>query len=291
MLNDALRHAVYAYAVRWLHIRSGYQGPEFAATKDCRQSEQEVRSYVWRRAKQAVMPALSRPSYRSILALLLITIAEMPPDVEDPGFGQLCNHALFGHLNLLRTPIKWRVDQALSLDSAFSTDSVPSKHGILRGMKPEYSSEHQHNRDVVFWLCVVSGCSRAVVQQLPSVILPARSGDHKVWQFIRQRTVIFDQSFKTLQGSQAPLPRDVAEVVLQHATACKTMYMGVINQLCDSLFYHGMTTAEDAAQAVLEESRRFHQVFDHLLSMCARDYTLLDAETQLNYRKLSHFLI
>ena len=101
--------------------------------------------------------------------------------------------------------------------------------------------------------------------------------------FSRQRTVIFDQMLKSLQGSHAKLPRDVAEVVLQHATVCKTMYFGAIDQLCDSLFYHDVPTVKADAQAVLEESQRFHQVFDHLLFMCTRDYTLLDESTQLNY--------
>lgn len=283
LLSDALRHAIYAYSIRWLHIRGGYTDFDTTSSRDSSQREQDVRNYVWNRAKQAVLPALSRPSYRSILALLLLTIAEMPPDADNAGFTQLCNHAMFGHLNVLTSPIRWRVTQPLPNGTDFQPRLGPP--GLLKGHREEYSVEHQHNRDVIFWLCVVSGCSRALVQQLPAVIRPARSGDHKIWQFIRQRTVIFDQSFKSLQGAQVPLPQDVTEVVLQHATACKTMYLGIINQLCDAIFHHNTSSVKAAAQEVLDESRRFHQVFDHLLSMCSRDYTLLNINSQLNYRK------
>lgn len=50
--------------------------------QDNQRDEQDVCASVWCRAKRAVMPALSRPSYRSILALLLLMIVEVPTEQE-----------------------------------------------------------------------------------------------------------------------------------------------------------------------------------------------------------------
>ena len=160
---------------------------------------------------------------------------------------------------------------------------------IVYGHTEKYNEVDKSERDNLFWLCVISSCSRGLLQQLPALILPLNSGDEKIWSSIRQRTEIFHQSFANLKGSHDPLPPGVAEVVLQHATACKTMYFAVINQLCDSLFYHKLLPVEETAQAVLEESHRFHEVFDHLLGMCARDYIYLSTECRLNYGKLNYF--
>ena len=286
MINDALLNAIYAYAVRWLPLRSAYRKAYGQADSECQRREQAVRSYLWHRAKQAILHALTRPSHRSVLALLLFTLAEMPAEDDDPGFVQLCNQALFSHLNALRSPVKWQVKPLSSSPPATSPAAAStSRNRLVWCLQEDRNEKHKQEQDNVFWLCVVSGCSRALLRQLPSTILPGSSGDEQVWKFIRQRTVIFDQSFRTLKGSQTPLTPDLAEIVLQHATACKTMYFGVVNQLCDSLFHHKLSPVEDTAQCVVEEVRRFHDVFDHLLTMCARDYIFLSSESQLNYCK------
>jgi hypothetical protein len=61
------------------------------------------------------------------------------------------------------------------------------------------------------------------------------------------------------------------------------MYLGIINQFCDALFHHAVESMDREAQRILVESRRFHDVFDQLLSMCAQEYLTLSAESQLNY--------
>lgn len=292
LLNNALRYTVYAYAARWLPLRSAYRKTSGHEFPEGQNHEQEVRICLWNQAKQAIFPALTRASYRSILSLLLFTIAEAPAEDFDAGFLQLCNQALFGHLSTLRAPMTWRVRSwQCPMSSNSAVHNPRQTNNIVYGHAENYSEGDKPERDNLFWLCVISGCSRGLLQQLPSLILPTNSGNEKIWSSIRKRTEIFQQSFANLKGSQDPLPPGVAEVVLQHATACKTMYFGVINQLCDSLFYHKLLPVQDTAQAVLDESHRFHEVFDHLLSMCARDYIYLSTECRLNYRKLNRFLL
>ncbi|OQV08091.1 hypothetical protein CLAIMM_12413 [Cladophialophora immunda] len=279
MMNDALLTAIYAYAVRWLPLQSAYRNTDDQGASECQSREQDVRSYMWRQAKQAILHALTRPSYRSILALLLFTSTEMPTEDDDPGFVQLCNQALFSHLHILRSPVKWQAKTLSPNQLAASS----SNDRVVWCVPEDGNAKHNQEPDNVFWLCVVFGCSRALLRLQPSFILLGNSGDEQVWKFIRERTVIFDQSFGTLKGSQTPLTPDIAETVLQHATACKTMYIGVITQLCDSLFHHKLLPVEIASQAVIDEAQRFHDVFDHLLAMCARDYMFLTSESQLNY--------
>ena len=82
-----------------------------------------------------------------------------------------------------------------------------------------------------------------------------------------------------------PLAQDVTTVVLQHATACKTMFLGMLNQFFDALFHTCLETVDEAANRVAIEAQRFHEVFDPLLAMYARDYLFLSAEVRLNYSK------
>lgn len=247
--------------------------------------EQSVRDQLWYWAKQSVTNVLTRPSYRSILTLLLFTLTEAPKDLDDPGFIRLCNQALFGHLHDLRSPMRWRVNPSTTTLVHGGALPAPQEYRLLEGQRIDFTGQHKHSRDQIFWLFVVAACSRGLIQQLPTSLLSRGMGDIELWDYIRQRTMIFDQSFRVLRNSASPLPQDVAEVVLQHASACKTMHLAMINQLSYSFMREDTSAREIAAQDLAEESRRFHEVFDHLLAMCARDYIMLSPQCQLNYRK------
>lgn len=226
---------------------------------------------------------MSRPSYRSVLALMLFGFTEMPVDTDDHGLNQLCSDALFSHLNYLRSPLQSRASRPLC---DFNT-VLPPNPGQASVPTPELMDDgresQKHMRGNVFWLGVIVDTTRSLLQQRPSILLPGRSGDEKVWNFIRQRTIIFDQSFRSLHGSPLPLTRDVTTTVLQHASACKTMYLGMMNQFFDAVLNYPPEFVEDAAERVVVESRRFHNAFDQLLAMCARDYMTMSGLSQLNY--------
>lgn len=284
-LNDALRHTIYAYASRWLPLRSAFENSHPGSSTAAQRKQQDIQWQLWQKSRQYILSVLTRPSYRSILTLLLFTVTEMPLDTEDDGIGDLCSQTLFSHFLRLQSPFK---PPALSPLSQ-STTAVPSRHQAVDYSMPKERQEvdlkHQHLQDSMFWLGVLCDSSRSIVHSTTSVILPGRSGDKQVWNYIRQRTVIFDQSFRVLHGSPLPLSPDVIVVVLQHASACKTMYLGMLAQFSDAVFHYKTEPVDDAARRVAEESRRFHDVFDRLLAMCARDYLTMSRENQTNYGK------
>lgn len=289
ILDDALRHSIYAYAARWLPVRSALDVANPGDTARSRTKQQQIREQFWYKAREGVHAALTRPSWRSVLALLLFTLTEMPINNDDPGISDLCTQTLFHHFVRLTSPFK----QSAARPLAQSTTSIPlAQTAVEYSMPPkqklEINPRTQHLQDSIYWLGVLCDSSRSLIRQSPPVLLPGRSGERRVWDFIRQRTVIFDQSFRVLHDSPLPLPADVIVVVLQHASACKTMYLGVLNQFCDAAFYHKLEPVEDAARRVSDESRRFHDVFDRLLAMCAREYLTMSSENQIHYRKFVH---
>jgi hypothetical protein len=227
---------------------------------------------------------MSRPSYRSVLTLLLFAYTEMPVDTDDNGFNHLCNEVFFSHINYLRSPFQQGSIRPLT----DYTTAIPLIHTSLNSPLPQprakASEKQEYMRDSMFWLGVICDCTRSLVIQCSSVILPGKAGNATVWELIRQRTVIFDQSFRRFHGSALSLSPDITPIILQHASACKTMYLGMLNQFCDAVYQNA--ELDQAAQAVSIESCRFHDVFDPLLDICRRDYLSMSAECQLSYGKL-----
>ena len=282
-LNDSLRYAVYAFAARWLPLRSAFRATHRIDEGRAQKLEQEIRDHLWRRARTSMYAAMSRPSYRSIVALILFAFTEMPTDNEDQGFNRLCCETLFSHFNYMRLALQRQHRTPLS---EYTTTLPLDREAIgsdLPKRRDDVGGKLEHLQNSMFWLGVICDSTRSLLQQYPSVVLPGKSGDGKVWDLIRQRNLIFDQSFRSLHGSPLPLPPEVTDIVLQHTLACKTMHFGMLNQFCDAAFHNKTESIEDAAQRVLVESRRFHDTLDQLLSLCARDYATMRVENQLNY--------
>lgn len=282
-LDDALRYAVYAYASRWLYFRNAFQITRGVDEERAQKMERDIRNHLWRRARTSMYAAMARPSYRSILALFLFVFIEMPEDNEDRGFNRLCCEVLFSHFNYMRSPTQRQTARPLS-----EYTTVLPLHDEAVDLpvprKDDGADEKlDHLRTSMFWLGVICDSTRSLLQQCPSIVLPGRSGDAKVWDLIRQRNVIFDQSFRGLHTSPLPLPHDVTDIVLQHALACKTMHFGMLNQFLDAAFHNPTGSIDDAAQRLLDESCRFHDTLGPLLSMCARDYSNMQVGCQLNY--------
>ena len=287
-LDDALRYTIYGYAARWLPVRDALEQSGIDVVTASKQ-QQDVQDQLWGKARQYSLSMLTRPSYRSILGLLLFTLTERPVDYDEPGLTHLCTQAMLGHFVRLRSSLELPV----LLPLCGSTSATPSSHEALDSITPKTrplnDPNRQHLQDSMFWLGVLVDTSRALINQTPSVILPGNSGDKEVWSFIRERTIIFDQSFKDLHAS-LPLSPEVLAIVLQHASACKTMYLATLNRFSASVFHQSTESVADTAQRVSEESQRFHDVFDRLLSLCASDYLTMNAENQVHYCELASFL-
>jgi hypothetical protein len=284
-LDDCLRYAVYAYASKWLPLHSAFHTTRSVDDHKAQEMQQEIRDHLWRRARTLMHAAMTRPCYRSILALFLFSFSEMPADNNEYGFNHLCCEVLFSHFSYMRRSTSRPQGRPLSeYTSVVPPETVmPIESPLWSKTEEDAEGKFEHSRNCLFWLGVISDSTRSLLAGSPSVILPGRSGDAKVWDLIRQRNVVFDQSFRRLHASPLPLPPDITDIVLQHAFACKIMHFGMLNQFLDAAFHNPNDSVNEAAQRVLEESQRFHDTLGPLLHKCAQDYSTMSVGNQLNY--------
>ncbi|KEF59034.1 uncharacterized protein A1O9_03877 [Exophiala aquamarina CBS 119918] len=207
----------------------------------------------------------------------------MPIENDDPGINALCAQTLLSQFHRLRPLTQHICDAPLAQSTRVSPLTYGTTQFTLKQLDEGVNQRYRHMQDSMLWLGILCDMSQSAIQKCPSVLLPGNSGDEKAWDFIRQRTDIFERSFGVLNNSLTPLPEDVVVVLLQHASACKTMYFGCINQFRDSLSQHNLDLISVLAKKVSDERKRFHGAFDQLLTKCARDFLTMTLECQMNY--------
>ena len=284
LIDHALVSAVHAFAVRWLSFRDTVIDSDGNSVETTRTPEEHICNTLWHRASRAVYSVMTRPSYRSVLALHLVAITASSIDHKDHGIEDLCSEVSLSHHLRLKSTSQHPSFNVIS--SAFIPPWQPIPPFQEHDNPTDEAVERASKQDIAYWLGIVCDTSRSLTQCRSSILLPGRSGDTKVWNFLRRRTATFDQSFRSLHGSQEPMSDEMMATILQHATACKSMCWWTMTRVQDALF-HRMTDelVETALESAVQEIRRFHDLFSPLLDMCARDFVILNQKNQVNYRK------
>ena len=201
--------------------------------------------------------------------------------MEDSGFSQLCMQVLLTHFGAVRSPAK-------DLPEHHSRTSILSEgHEIHHKSQGDYMQGDRLNsisemRNAVFWMGVGCDTRTSLINQTPMVIA-RESVLARLWDFTLQRTDIFQSSFRALQRSPGPLSSKVVVVILENATAYKTMHLSTINQFCDTLFQCDTESMTMAAQRLSYQCLQFREVYEQLLALCGREYLTLSVESRLNY--------
>ena len=284
IINRALTSAVYAYSVRWLLLGDMKQNQDPATQNKLLSSKQELSNNLWRQARQHIHAVMSRPTYRSIFALYLFAIIPSSHIRDGDCIEDLCFEASLNHQNYLRSRALMKNQHSDSVLGLLENRSFPTPHDVSSSNE----MEHKSMMDIAYWFGAISDTTRSLTRCRPSIMLPGRSGEGKVWTAVRQRTETFEAEFRSLAQLRAPLSDSKVITILQHAFTFKMLVWAAITRVQDALF-HQMSdiTLAEAIATVRTESNRFEEVFGPLLSICQRDFMLLSRTTQMSYSKKS----
>ncbi|KAK5181773.1 hypothetical protein LTR44_005973 [Exophiala sp. CCFEE 6388] len=284
LVNQALLSAVHAFSARWLpagHFRKGN-------TSDLQESiamkEYFVES-IRTRAHQDVVRVLTRPSYRSILALYLFGTTptsrkSMERRMPDHCFETALRH--YVHLRakahiLTRSPLMAPNQIGLATDGGFA--------------KTKAEEEYDHLRDTAYWFGIVIDGSRALTRCRLSVLLPGFNGESQVWDHVRKQSENFDAVYRPMRPSRALLTDETVMTMIQYGSSCKTLFWKAVSRLQEYLVFHAMEVPlQTLLEKVVQEMDRFENVFGPFLDKCGRDYILLSEKSRISYLILSlHF--
>ncbi|KAK8912498.1 hypothetical protein VCV18_012461 [Metarhizium anisopliae] len=263
LVDKALIRAIYAFSIRWLHLRSPSQPHE------TRNLQTQLESNLWHCAAELMHAIVSQPCYRSILALQLFSETTVPADAHDEGIAELCQTASLAHYMKLYPASLLNEPKFLSSKVAGAAKEDPT---------------HLPMQDTALWLGCISDVARSIRSHRPLMLLAGRSAETKVWGYIRERAHVFDNSFKHLHSTPEVLPPEVVSIILQNASACKTMFWWNIVRVRNALYDPaGDESVTQTMEKALQEYHRFQGVFAPFLDICSRNFQTLGQEAQLHY--------
>jgi len=280
LLNQALISAVHAFSARWIPIGYFRNGTETNLQEAIARKEYFVES-LWQQAYRNVLPVLTRPSYRSILALYLFGTTPTSLKNKERRISDHCLETALRHYVQLRAEIRI----AARYPSSTSTQNYDSTDNNLAGTKAE--EEYNHLADTAYWFGIVIDGSRALTRCQPSVLLPGLSGESQVWDLVRKQSESFDMIYRSMQSSKPLLTDGTVMTIIQYGSSCKTLFWKAVSRVQEYFFYQ---TVEQSLDAILEnvvrEMNRFEDVFGPFLEQCGRDYVLLSEKSRISYCEL-----
>jgi len=289
IINRALIYAVYAYSVRWLDLSENQHHQHPQSQRKLAHLKEELANSFWLQARKQIYLVLSRPSYRSILALYLFAMIPSSPRNSGDNLEDHCIEAALSHHSYLNSR---RAQKPFN-----ARDSITSllESALLSGTGP-YSSQPDSPPDademerlsmssLAYWFGIVSDTTRALTRCRPSILLPPGcDSETKVWTPVRNRTQTFKMQFDPLRQLQAPVREDQLTEILQHALAYKTLVWASITRVQDALVHQmsGISLAE-AVDAARKERNAYQEIFGNLLCLGLRDFVLLNSITRMYF--------
>ena len=288
-INRALLYAIYAFSVRWLHPTDNKQNQDPETRSRFIALKKELSDNLWSEARNRMYAVMSRPSYRSILALYLFAIIPSSSRKGGDNIEDLCLEASLNQQNYLSSKAQMPSTHHDSIATLLGGGPFSStKIAFAQANAPLNAEkiEYQSMANLALWFGIISDTTRALTRCRPSILLPGCNGEAKVWAAVREHTQAFEKQFSSLRGLRTPLLDDQVIGILQHAFAFSTLVWAAITRVQDALVYQiSGTSAAEAVDAVRKESNKFEETFGKLLCLCQRDFMLLNRTTQMCYGK------
>ena len=287
IINRALMYAVYAYCVRWLDLGENQQGQHPQTRRRLVRLKQELSDSFWIQARKQIYAVLSRPSYRSILALYLFAMIPSSPrktgdNLEDHCIEASLSHHSYLHSRRAQVPFGRRDSITSLLESAPFSRTDP--YSTQANLPPDADETQRLSMSsLALWFGIISDTTRALIRCRPLILLPSGcDSEAKVWTPVRARTQSFKTQFDTRRQLQTPIRDDQLMEILQHALAYKTLVWAAITRVQDALVHQmsGVSLAE-AVDAARKESNAYQEIFGTLLCLGLRDFMLLNRLTQM----------
>ncbi|ETI29303.1 hypothetical protein G647_01756 [Cladophialophora carrionii CBS 160.54] len=279
-LDQFLDHAIQSFAARWLPLtyRSSLPGLPLA----------DIVCRLWRRAHNDMLKVINRPSYRSMLALLLFALTPIPVGVceeeELEGVsGQVCVHAALQQIQTLRAR-----QRSLQFNGTRVNLTIPNRPV---GASPASLATANFiiAESTAYWAALTFDTSASLTLNCRPLLSSGLFGfeSEPSWRMVRACIGIFHESARDWNHVDVEITDERANQVIAAGAAWKLLVWKLTANLKESLRDgHDESEVLRAFNSVSSAIDQFNITYRDLLIACQRRIQFLNQETRLRWYDL-----
>lgn len=278
--DQFLDNAIQAFAARWL--------PLIPRNVSGISSTVDIVSRLWRRSHIDMLKVIHRPSYRSMLTLLLFALTPIPVGISDEEehegvSGQVCVHAALQQIQSLRARQKslqfngTRVNLTNPLRSVgASPPSLATTNFIIA-------------ESTAYWAALTFDTSASLTLSCRPLLSSGLFGfeSEPSWRMVRTCMEIFREKTREWNEVTFEMTDERANEVIASGAAWKLLLWKLTANLKESLRDgHDESEVRRAFKSVSDAIDGFNSTYRDLLSACQSRIQFFSQETKLRWCKL-----
>lgn len=278
-IDQFLDRAIQAFAARWLPLT-----PEITSS---RTSPAKLVRGLWRGAHRDMLKVINRPSYRSMLTLLLFALTPIPVGILeeeelDGVSGQVCVHAALQQIQTLRA-------RQRNLQFNGTRVNITSPIRTISASPASLATANFINAEsTAYWAALTFDTSASLTLSCRPLLSSGLFGleSEPSWRMVRSCMEVFHQITKDWNDTKFEMTDEKANQVIAAGSAWKLLAWKLTANLKESLRDgHDEAEVSKAFNAVSDAIDRFNVTYRDLLTACQRRLQFLSQETKLRWCK------
>lgn len=278
-IEQSLQSTISAFAARWLPVTS----PEPNSNEDHCSLVQTL----WRHARRDMLRVINRPSYRSMLSLLLFALTPIPEGIseeeETDGIsGQACVHAALQQIQTLRAR-----QRNLQFSGSKVSPSLKSQ-AIVTTPESIETSGFINAESTVYWAALTFDTSASLTLNCRSLLSSGLFGfeSELPWRLVKTCAKMFDENARQWKQGSSDMTDERANQIIAAGASWKLLGWKVTAIFKEALRDgHEESEVRRAYLAVVDSVKQFGIIYRPLLDECHKRMPFLGQQTKLRWCK------
>ncbi|EXK43981.1 hypothetical protein FOMG_02848 [Fusarium oxysporum f. sp. melonis 26406] len=279
-IEQSLQSTISAFAARWLPVTS----PEPNSNEDHCSLVQTL----WRHARRDMLRVINRPSYRSMLSLLLFALTPIPEGIseeeETDGIsGQACVHAALQQIQTLRAR-----QRNLQFSGSKVSPSLKSQ-AIVTTPESIETSGFINAESTVYWAALTFDTSASLTLNCRSLLSSGLFGfeSELPWRLVKTCAKMFDENARQWKQGSSDMTDERANQIIAAGASWKLLGWKVTAIFKEALRDgHEESEVRRAYLAVVDSVKQFGIIYRPLLDECHKRMPFLGQQTKLRWFSL-----
>lgn len=279
LIEQSLQSTIASFSARWLPISSR------TALSDG--DHRVLVQALWRHARRDMLRIINRPSYRSMLSLLLFALTPIPDGIseeeETDGIsGQACVHAALQQIQTLRARQK-----NLQFSGSKVSPSLKSQ-GIVTTPESIETSGFINAESTAYWAALTFDTSASLTLNCRPLLSSGLFGfeSELPWRLVRTCAKMFDETAQHWSRGSSDMTDERANQIIAAGASWKLLGWKLTAIFKEALRDgHDESEVRKAYLAVVDSIKQFGTVYRPMLDECHKRMQFLGQQTKLRWCK------